>query len=224
MTRFPPQDIWCPGHVSHPGSRNQPGARRHAATGHGNRYLARVLGEAAVGAARTNTFWRTLRRIAKRRGKKRALVAVGRSILVIVWHLLADPDSTFHDLGPGFHNTRTATDRHAATTSANSKHSATPSPRTRRLTHPTQIRLRCAPPGAIACPYSSISDSQVLGMSRPRQRQRESAHRYALRVVDRRQVGRPRPDEPTRAASGAVSRSVRRRRRPGRVLRPLDLG
>src|SRR5690242_17962422 len=34
-----------------------------------------------------------LRRIARRRGKRRAIVAVGRSILVIVWHLLADPDT-----------------------------------------------------------------------------------------------------------------------------------
>jgi transposase len=28
------------------------------------------------------------------------MVAVGRSILVIIWHLLADPDTRFHDLGP----------------------------------------------------------------------------------------------------------------------------
>ncbi|HWN36812.1 MAG TPA: transposase [Pseudonocardia sp.] len=46
-----------------------------------------------------------------RRGKERALVAVGRSILVIVWHLLADPESTFHDLGPGFYNNRTGPER-----------------------------------------------------------------------------------------------------------------
>jgi len=113
MTRFP-----TPGHLVSwarfaPGVKESAGRKKgNAATGHGNRYLARVLGEAAVGAARTNTFLgERYRRIAKRRGKKRALVAVGRSILVIVWHLLADPDSTFHDLGPGFHNTRTATDR-----------------------------------------------------------------------------------------------------------------
>ena len=38
-------------------------------------------------------------RIAKRRGKKRAIVAVGRSILVIVWHLLSDEQAVFTDLG-----------------------------------------------------------------------------------------------------------------------------
>ncbi|GAA4588555.1 hypothetical protein GCM10023194_40550 [Planotetraspora phitsanulokensis] len=58
------------------------------ATGYGNPYLARVLGEAAVSAGKTNTFLgERYRRIARRRGKKRAIVAVGRSILAIVWHL-----------------------------------------------------------------------------------------------------------------------------------------
>jgi transposase len=50
-------------------------------TGHGNRYLARALGEAAVAAGKTNTFLgERYRRIARRKGKKRAIVAVGRSI------------------------------------------------------------------------------------------------------------------------------------------------
>lgn len=49
---------------------------------------------------RTDTFLGArYRRIAKRRGKKRAIVAVGRSILVIVWHLLADENTRFNDLG-----------------------------------------------------------------------------------------------------------------------------
>ena len=39
------------------------------------------------------------RRIARRRGKNKAIVAVGRSLLVIIWHLLTDPDARFHDLG-----------------------------------------------------------------------------------------------------------------------------
>jgi transposase len=82
------------------------------ATGHGNPYLARVLGEAAVAAGRTNTFLgERYRRIARRRGAKRAIVAVGRSILIIVWHLLADPDVRYHDLGPGFYDTRINADR-----------------------------------------------------------------------------------------------------------------
>ncbi|OHV63101.1 transposase [Pseudofrankia sp. BMG5.36] len=75
-------------------------------TGKGNRYLARTLGEAAVTAGRTNTFLGARYRRLTRRGKKKAIVAVGRSILTIVWHLLADPDAHFHDLGPDYFDRR----------------------------------------------------------------------------------------------------------------------
>jgi transposase len=71
-----------------------------------------VLGEAAAAAGRTDTFLgERYRRIAPRRGAKRAFVAVGRSILIIVWHLLADPDARYHDLGPGFYDTRINAER-----------------------------------------------------------------------------------------------------------------
>ena len=77
------------------------------ATGHGDPYLARVLGEAAVAAGKTDTvLGERYRRIARRRGKKKAIVAVGRSILVIIWHLLSDPEARFVDLGPGYYDTR----------------------------------------------------------------------------------------------------------------------
>jgi transposase len=65
------------------------------------------LGNAAAGAAKTDTFpGEEYRRIARRRGSKRAIVALGRSILVIAWHLLSDPDARFCDLGPGYYATR----------------------------------------------------------------------------------------------------------------------
>jgi transposase len=96
-----------------PGVKESAGRKKGTGTtGHGNPYLARVLGEAAVTAGKTDTFLgERYRRIAKRRGKKRAIVAVGRSILIIVWHLLSDHDTHFHDLGPGFYDTRTGPDR-----------------------------------------------------------------------------------------------------------------
>ena len=82
------------------------------ATGKGNPYLARALGEAAVAAAKTDTFLgERYRRIARRRGKKKAIVAVGRSILIIVWHLLSDPEIDFVDLGPDHYDTRGGTQR-----------------------------------------------------------------------------------------------------------------
>jgi transposase len=96
-----------------PGVKESAGKKKgKGTTGHGNPYLARVLGEAAAAAGRTDTFLgERYRRIARRRGTKKAIVAVGRSILIIVWHLLSDPDARFHDLGPGFYDTRTNADR-----------------------------------------------------------------------------------------------------------------
>ena len=56
--------------------------------------------------ARTNTFLgERYRRLARRRGKRRAIVAVGNSVLTIIWHLLSDPDARYHDLGPDYYET-----------------------------------------------------------------------------------------------------------------------
>ena len=80
---------------------------RGGKTGKGNPYLKGVLGEAAAAAAKTNTFLgERYRRLVKRRGKLKALVAVARSILVIAWHLLADPTARFHDLGADHYTNR----------------------------------------------------------------------------------------------------------------------
>ena len=85
---------------------------RGGKTGKGNPYLKGALGDAAAAAAKTNTFLgERYRRIVKRRGKLKALVAVARSILVIVWNLLNDPTARFHDLGPDYHTNRIATER-----------------------------------------------------------------------------------------------------------------
>jgi transposase len=85
---------------------------RGGKTGKGNPYLKGVLGEAAAVAARTDTFLgERYRRIVKRRGRLKALVAVARSILVIVWHLLADPNARFCDLGFDYYTSRVVTER-----------------------------------------------------------------------------------------------------------------
>jgi transposase len=86
--------------------------QRGGKTGKGNPYLKGALGEAAAAAAKTNTFLgERYQRIVKRRGKLKALVAVARSILVIVWHLLADPTARFCDLGSDYHARRVDTER-----------------------------------------------------------------------------------------------------------------
>lgn len=102
MSVFPTAGHLCSWAKFSPGIQSSAGKTKGtASTGHGNRYLALILGEAAIAASRTDTFLgQRYRRIARRRGNKRALVAVGRSILVIIWHLLTDPDATFIDLGP----------------------------------------------------------------------------------------------------------------------------
>jgi transposase len=93
----------------------QSGTRHHnAKTGKGNPYLKGVLGNAAATAARTDTFLgQRYRRLVKRRGKLKALVAVARSIIIIVWHLLADPTTRFKDLGPDHYTQHI--DKHRAT-------------------------------------------------------------------------------------------------------------
>jgi len=59
---------------------------------------------------RTLAWLARYRRLA-RRGKAKAQVAVARSIMVIIWHLLADPAARFTDLGPGYYQAHTDTDR-----------------------------------------------------------------------------------------------------------------
>ena len=63
-------------------------------------------------AGKTDTFLgERYRRIARRRGTKKAIVAVSRSILVIIWHLLNDPSARFADLGPSWHQHKAGRDR-----------------------------------------------------------------------------------------------------------------
>jgi hypothetical protein len=92
----------------------QSGPRTRTAKGQGNTYLRGYLGQAATGAAGTATFLGERHaRIARRRGKAKAQAAIARSILVIIWHLLADPTARYHDLGPGYHQTKTDKNRQA---------------------------------------------------------------------------------------------------------------
>ena len=106
MTRFPTAAhlvAWaglCPRAI-------QSGPRTRHGKGQGNTYLRGYLGQAAIGAAGTATFLgERFARIARRRGKAKAQVAVARSLLVIIWHLLNDPEARYADLGPDYYATR----------------------------------------------------------------------------------------------------------------------
>ena len=112
MTQFPTPDHLVSWAKVSPRTIQSGPKRRSGRTGKGNPYLKRVLGEAATAAAKTNTFLgERYRRIVRRRGKLTALVAVERSILVIVWHLLADPTARYHDLGADFYANRVNKER-----------------------------------------------------------------------------------------------------------------
>ena len=78
----------------------------------GNSYARAAAGQAALGAAGTATFLgERYARIARRRGKAIAQVAVARSIMIIAWHLLSNPAARYRDLGPDWHASRTNRDK-----------------------------------------------------------------------------------------------------------------
>ncbi|MEO3795591.1 hypothetical protein ABGB14_35745 [Nonomuraea sp. B10E15] len=53
------------------------------------------------------------RRITRRRGKSKILVAAGNSLLTIIYHLLSGPQARFHDVGADYHDSRINKDRRA---------------------------------------------------------------------------------------------------------------
>jgi len=72
-----------------PGNHESAGKRKSGKTRRGNRYLRRVLAECAWATKKTDSFLgRTFRRLEARIGGKKAAVAVGHKILVIVYHLV----------------------------------------------------------------------------------------------------------------------------------------
>jgi transposase len=112
MTAFP-----TAGHLASwaglaPVSRQSGPRTRKPKKGQGNEYLRGYCTQAAMGAARTATFLgERHRRLARRLGGVRAQCAVGRSILVIIWHLLSDPAARFTDLGPDWNARKGDRDR-----------------------------------------------------------------------------------------------------------------
>jgi transposase len=115
MTRFPTGS-----HLVSWGSRapldHQSGTRKgRARTKKGNRYLAGTLGETAMAAGRTQTReGARYRRIARRRGKNKAQVALGNTQLKVYHKLLSNPGMRYQDLGPDYYEQRAATRRQIA--------------------------------------------------------------------------------------------------------------
>jgi transposase len=87
-----------------PGNEESAGKRLRSRTRKGNRWLRRALAEAAwaAGSAKESYFRAQYRRLASRRGKKRAMLAVGHSLLTVIYHLLKDQDLEYQELGPDY--------------------------------------------------------------------------------------------------------------------------
>ena len=88
-------------------SRQSGESAKPGRTGKGNRYIRGALGQAAMAAGRTDTRLGALyRRIARKRGKQKAIVAVSRAICEIAWILICDPGARYQELGPDYYSPR----------------------------------------------------------------------------------------------------------------------
>jgi transposase len=107
MSRFPTAKNLVSWAGMCPGNNESAGKRRNGKTRKGSRWLRHALIEAAHGAARTkNKYLKTqYHRVAAHRGKKKALVAVGHSILIISYHLLTRAQE-YTDLGANYFDER----------------------------------------------------------------------------------------------------------------------
>lgn len=109
MTRFPTAQHAASWAGMCPGNNASGGKRRQARTRKGSPWLRAALCESAWAAGRCRDGYlpTQFRRLAARRGRKRAVVAVGHTILMIAYHLLAKGTS-YTDLGADHLDTRDA--------------------------------------------------------------------------------------------------------------------
>jgi len=100
MSQFPDEHHLSSWAGISPGNEESAGKRLRNSTTRKNRWLRRAIIEAAWAAGRTKNSYlgAQYRRLAPRRGKKRALIAVGHSLLVIFYHMLKY-DVEYQDLG-----------------------------------------------------------------------------------------------------------------------------
>jgi transposase len=106
MSRFPTHRHLVSWAKLCPGLHESGGRRGPAGIGPGHKLLRASLTEAARSLARSQTYLGAqYRRIAQRRGGKRAAIAVAHSILVIVYYIIRD-ETTYQELGPNYFDER----------------------------------------------------------------------------------------------------------------------
>jgi transposase len=103
MEQFPTADHLASWAGMCPGNNESAGKRRSGRTTKGSRWLRQMLTQAAWAASHTKGTYLAAQyhRLAARRGKKRALVALGHTLLVIMYHLLKQR-TTYQELGGDF--------------------------------------------------------------------------------------------------------------------------
>src|SRR5712691_11379101 len=107
LSRFPSAAHLASWAGMYPGNDESAGKRRSGKTRKGDPWLRSALVEAAHAAARTRGTYLAAqyRRLAARRGKNKAIVAVGHTILVVAYHLLTE-ETDYQDLGPLYFDQR----------------------------------------------------------------------------------------------------------------------
>ena len=110
MSRFPTHRHFASWAKVCPGNNRSAGRSRSGWSGKGNPWLRAALVEAAWAAVlRKDSYFRAqYQRLGVRRGKKRAILAVAHSLLVVIYYLLRD-GTVYQDLGGGFFDERDRT-------------------------------------------------------------------------------------------------------------------
>jgi transposase len=106
MSRFPTHHHLASWAKLCPGLHESGGRKATAGIGPGHKLLRTTMTEAARSLARSQTYLGAqYRRIAQRRGGKRAAIAVAHSLLIICYHLIKD-GATYQELGPNYFDER----------------------------------------------------------------------------------------------------------------------
>ena len=105
MDRFPSAAHLCSWAGVSPGNHQSAGKRRHGRTTKGNKTLKSILAQCAkaAGKVKNSYFYAQYQRIAARRGKNRATIAVAHSILTVIWHMLKH-NTPYRDLGADYYD------------------------------------------------------------------------------------------------------------------------
>jgi transposase len=175
-----------------PGNHESAGKRHHGARRKGNQHLQPVLVECAWAAVRTDGYLREFSRRQVRKfggfcspaAKKKAIIAVAHTLIVIIWHVLAT-GQPYQDLGTDYFTTRINPDKErrrlvAKLEAQGFKVTPNPPPNTPNTHCRKLTRLRCAQPGGYACPGHLDSRTSLLAHTQNQRHSSDPMNRAAV--------------------------------------------